>query len=263
VALLAYPPAARAAHGEEMAGTLLDASAGSRRRLVRELADLTRAGLRARGEETARAGAGRLVVDGVCFAGAWVMTLDLATLLAWRQRGFDGPLLGWPSIALLAAALALALVGVDRLAGGAALAWTAFRLPALSDLHPGLLGLVPKVLPALCFALMVLAPRRRAPDLRGLAWLVVPAWLALALGPHNPLLLAGVALGVIAAAALALALLPTDPRLAIAGAIPLTSVAIGVAATQHDLAPPILLMVAATPAVLAVAHVRTRRPARA
>jgi hypothetical protein len=258
VALLAYPPPTRAARGEEMAGTLLDAGAGSRRRLARELAGLVRAGLRARGEETARAG--RLVGDGVCLAGAWVMTLDLATLLAWRERGFDGPLLGWPSIALLAAALALALVGFDRLAGAAALAWTGFRLPALSHLHPVLLGLVPEILPALCFAVLVLAPRRRAPAPRRLGWLIVPVWLALALGPHNPLLVAGVALGAIAAVALALASLPVDPRLAIAGALPLTSVAIGVAATQHDLAPPIVLMVAATPAVLAVA--RTRRPAR-
>ena len=33
----------------------------------------------------------------------------------------EGPLLGWPSIALLAAVLGAALVGLDRLAGAGAL----------------------------------------------------------------------------------------------------------------------------------------------
>ena len=45
IALGAYPAPARASHGEEMLATLLDASAGSRRRFVREVADLVRLGL--------------------------------------------------------------------------------------------------------------------------------------------------------------------------------------------------------------------------
>ena len=236
LALLAHPPAARTARGDEMTGTLLDASAGSRRRLARELADLARAGLRARAEETARGGAGRLVADGLCLAGVWVMTLDIATLLSWRVRGLEGPLLGWPSIALLAGALAVTLLGFDRLGGATALAWTAFRLPALLHVHPGMLGFVPEILPVLCFAVMVLAPRHRPPDARRLAWLIVPLWLVLTFGPpsaeQSPLLVVGVVVGAIAAVALAAALLPADPRLAIAGAVPLTSVAIAVAASR-------------------------------
>lgn len=263
LALWAYPAGLRSARGDEMLGTVLDASAGSLRGFARELADLVRLGLRARGELAARVGAARLVADGVCLAGTWLMTLDFATLLAQRQRGLGGPLLGWPSIALIGAALMLALVGVDRVAGAAALAWTAFRLPALSELHPGLLGLLPEVVPAVCFAVMVLAPRRRSADPRGLAWLIVPVWLVLALGPppfeQNPLLVAGVALGAIAVVALAVVLLPTDPRLAIAGALPLSNLAIGVAQSHHDTSLPVLVLVSATPAVLAVALVRTRR----
>ena len=138
----------------------------------------------ARAEETARASPGRPVADGLCVAGAWVMTLDVATLLSWRVRGLAGPLLGWPSIALVTGALVVALIGFDRLAGATALLWTAGRLPALSHYHPGMLGPVPEILPALCFSVMVLAPRRRSPDARRLAWLIAPLWLVLTFGPR-------------------------------------------------------------------------------
>ena len=190
VALQAYPAAGRAERGEEMLATLLDASAGSRRRFAREVIDLARLGLRARATQTATAGAGRLVADGVCLAGVWLMTVDLVTLVSWRYRGMHGPLLGWPSIALLAAALALALIGADRLAGAGALVWTALRLPELLLYHPGSAGVVVEVLPALCFAVMALAPRRRALDLSRLAWLLVPVALVAICGPpkdeHTP-----------------------------------------------------------------------------
>ena len=106
LALLAYPAARRAARGEEMLATLLDASAGSRRRFAREIADLVRLGLRARGSQTASAGARRIVADGLCLAAVWLMTLDVSTLLSQRARGMRDPLLSSPSIALLAAVLA-------------------------------------------------------------------------------------------------------------------------------------------------------------
>ena len=103
LALLAYPAAARTARGEEMLATLQDASAGSRRRFVAEIADLVRLGLRARGSQTASAGARRIVADGLCLAAVWLMTLDVSTLLSQRARGMHDPLLSAPSIALLAA----------------------------------------------------------------------------------------------------------------------------------------------------------------
>ena len=59
----------------------------------------------------------------------------------------------------------------------------ALRLPALWDHHAGLVNLAPEVLPIVCFCVLVLAPRRRAPDLRRLAWLLVPATLVAAAGP--------------------------------------------------------------------------------
>ena len=110
------------------------------------------------------------------------MTLDVSTLLSQRARGMRDPLLSSPSLALLAAVLALALVGYDRLAGAGALVWTALRLPALWDHHAGIVNLAPEVLPVICFCVLVLAPRRRAPDLRRLAWLLVPATLVATAG---------------------------------------------------------------------------------
>jgi hypothetical protein len=262
-ALQAHPTAARAALGGEMLDTLLEASGGSRRRFAREIVDLIHTGLRARATQTASRGAGRLIADGLCLAAIWVMTLDLATLLSQRVRGMHDPLLAWPSIALLGALLALALLGFDRLAGAGALAWTALRLPDLIDHHSGITALAPEALPIICFAVMLLAPRRRTPDPRRLAWLIVPAVLVLSFGPRNndqnAILIAGILLTVILVIAFAVSMLPTDPRLAIAGAVPLSTVAISVVSINHDTSALAWLFVAAAPAVLIVAITRTRR----
>jgi hypothetical protein len=250
-----------------MLATLQDAGAGSRRRFVREIADLVRSGLRARGSLTASAGARRIIADGVCLAAVWVMTLDVSTLLSQRARGMQDPLLSTPSIALLAAVLAIALVGYDRLAGAGALVWTALRIPALWDHHAGIVNLAPEVLPILCFCVMVFVPRRRAPDPRRLAWLLVPATLVATAGPApgetSPVLLACVLLAALLVVVVAVALLPTDPRLAIAGAVSLSNLGIAVVAINHDSSLVAILFVAAAPMVLAVAITRTRRLAHA
>jgi hypothetical protein len=263
LALSAHPPGADTARREEMLGTLLDASAGSRPRFAREVVDLVRVGLRARALQAASAGAGRLIADGLRLAAVWLLTVDLVTLLSWRYRGMHGPLLGWPSIALLAVVLALALVGVDRLAGAGALVWTALRLPALLHYHPGLAGLAAEVLPAVCFAAMVLAPRRRGPDLSGLAWLVVPVALVATCAPpndeRNPLLLAMVVAALLLFVVFALAMLPTDPRLAIAGAVGLSDLAVAVVGINHDTSVVACAFLAAAPAALAFAVARTRQ----
>ena len=65
-ALHAFPPTMRSGHGEEMLDTLLDVSAASRTRFVRELIGVVRSGMQARATQTARAGAKRVVADGVC-----------------------------------------------------------------------------------------------------------------------------------------------------------------------------------------------------
>ena len=263
LALLAYPAPMRVARGEEMLATVQDASAGSRGRFAREIADLVRLGLRARGAQTASTGARRIVADGLCLAAVWFMTLDVSTLLSQRARGMHDPLLSSTSIALLAAILAIALVGHDRLAGAGALVWTALRLPALWDHHAGLVNLAPEVLPVICFCVMVLVPRRRASDPRRLAWLLVPAILVATAGPPpgeaSPVLLACVLLAALLVVVVAVALLPTDPRLAIAGALSLSNLGIAVVAINHDNSLVPTLFVAAAPMVLAIAITRTRR----
>jgi hypothetical protein len=262
LALRAYPSAEDAARADEMLATLLDASAGSRRRFLREVGDVVRLGLHARATNTASAGAPRLVADGFCLAGVWLMALDLTALLSWRYRGLHDPLLGWPSIALSAAVLALALIRLDRLAGAGALGWTALRLPALLHHHPGIAGLAAEALPTLCFAVMVVAPRRRALALSGLAWLVVPVVLVATCGPpggeRNPLLLGAVVLAVTLVFAFALAMLPTDPRMAIAGAVGLSDLAVDLVAINHDTSALAGLSLAAAPAAVAIAVARTR-----
>jgi len=186
-----------------------------------------------------------------------------------RARGLHDPLLGAAPLALLVAALAVALIGYDRVAGAAALAWTVLRLPSLWDHHPGMVNLAAEVLPIVCFYVMVLAPRRRTTDLRRLGWLIVPATLVLTLAPPNgersPLLLAYVALGAILVTAFAVAMLPTDPRLAIAGAVSLSTVGLSVVLHHHDASAPASLFLAAAPVAIAIAVARTRhlrRPAR-
>jgi hypothetical protein len=261
LALLSYPAEAREARGEEMLATLHDVSAGSRRGFAREIADLVRLGLRMRATTTATVGARRLIADGLCLAAAWIVTQ--------RARGMHDPLLAPASLALLVAALALALIGRDRLAGAAALAWTALRVPSLWEHHPGIVNLAPEALPILCFCVLAIAPRRRATDLRGLGWLIVPATLVLTLAPPNgersPLLLAYVALGAVLVTAFALAMLPTDPRPAIAGAVSLSTLGVAVVIHHHDAAAPAILFVPAAPLILAAAVARTwqlGRPAR-
>jgi len=261
-ALPAYPPDVRERLGEEMTATVLEASAGSRARFIRELAGLVRGGLRLRGERTAAAGARRVLADALCLAGVWVMTLDLSTLAAQTARGLHDPLLAPWSLALLGAALVLALVGFDRYAGVAALAWTAARFPSLLDHRPGMaVAVAAATLPAVAgFAALALAPRRRAPDPRRLGWLLVPVTLVATFGPpkddQSPVLFAVVAVAALLVILFALATLTTDPRIAIAAAIPLSTITLGT--------PSAGLLALVAPVVLAIAVVRLRhlrRPA--
>ena len=99
LALHAFPVTVRSARGEEMLGTLLDVSATSRARFVRELFGVVRSGTQARATQTARAGARRVVADGVCLSGVWLLTLFVSSELGNRIRGFD-PLGPWHPLAL-------------------------------------------------------------------------------------------------------------------------------------------------------------------
>jgi hypothetical protein len=263
VALRAFPATARSAHGEEMLGTLLDVSGASRARFARELIDFVRSGMRARATQTAQAGAQRIVADGVRLSCVWLLTLFASSELANRIRGFDPlgpwhPLAPW-SLALLVAALALTLIGYDRLAGVTALLCVATLVadPVWRDQTFSRRELM--VVPVICFITLALTPRRREPDHRRLAWLTLAAALALASSASDDPTAALVIFGLLVLVPPALGMLPTDPRLAIACALPVTS--FGIHMAQDRGGPGVLgvVFLCAAPLILTLSVTRTRR----
>jgi hypothetical protein len=201
IALRGLPREVRVSQGEEMVGTLLDSSAGSRVRLARELADLLHVGMRMRAERTARMSPQRLLADGFCRGAILLMTLDLSTLLSQRLDGVEDPLLSWTSICV------------------------------------------------------IVNPRQRRLDLRRIAWLVMPAVLVAAYAPRGgsgPIIVL-VSLAAIIFVLVAALKIPTDPRLAIACALPATYVGLMVAGAP---AVPALLLCFGAPLVMGVAMIR-------
>jgi hypothetical protein len=256
VALRVLPRQTRTLPGEEMLDTLLDASdAASRVRFARELVDLMRVGLNARARQTAEVGAQRLLADGFCQGALLVMALDLSTLVSQKLDGINDPLLAWTSICALGVIFATALIGAERLAGVAALVWTAVRFPELVAHNPTFNGIAPTVVPLLCFSVLTVSPRRRGLDLRRVAWLAAIAALVAAYAPRGG---GGVITAIVSLAAILLMLtailrIPTDPRLAIACALPVTYLGLTVAGTST---PPALLLFVAPPLVMFAAIVR-------
>jgi hypothetical protein len=263
VALRAFPSSVRAAQGEEMLGTLLDVSATSRTRFAVELGGLVRSGMQARAAHGARAGARRVVADGVCLAGVWLLTLYLASDLGERIRG---GIPGYPSdrfspwsLALVGTALALALLGYDRLAGAAALLFVASLVadPAWQDLTASRREMM--LVPVLCFGVLLLAPRRRKRDTRRLAWLALTAALAIGSSRSDDPAAAILIFAVLVLVPLALVLLRTDPRLAIACALPATSFGIHMAQDRGGPGVLGLVFLVAAPLILTIAVTRNRR----
>ena len=266
-ALRAFPPAIRSARGHEMLGTLLDASATSHTRFAFEIVALVRSGLRMRATQTAQAGAWRLVADGFCLAAVWLLTLFLAADVGNRIRG---PLPGFPwglfspwSLALLGAALALALIGYDRLAGATALLFTAsvFGDPAGYDLTGA--DRIPLLVPLICFGVLLVAPRRRRPDPRRLAWLAVAAGFAIAASRTDDTIAAVALLALILFVPPALALLRTDPRPAIACAVSAAYFGLRMAEDPGGPGALGLLFLAAMPLILSIVVAHTRHTAQA
>ena len=217
IALLAYPSRVRAVRGEEMIGTLLDASSGSEAAFWRELVALIGGGLRARAAVPARLTTGRVIADGFCYAGIGMLALITAEVIAiairYPQAVADSTQV-W-ELLLLAGCLSVALMGYDRIASMGALAWIAIVINARyrgSTLGP---VVAMDVVPVVCFAVMLIVPRSGVRRVGRLAWLIPIAALGAAspaVGPGSYVLLVPLAI----AAPVALARLPRDPRLAIA-----------------------------------------------
>jgi hypothetical protein len=208
-ALRAYPPAVRQARGLEMVGMLLDAGEQSNWTFVRESGSLVLGGLRERGTITARAGTRRLLADSCCKAALIFLTLWLIS--AVNTEGIAGAsrqLLVQEVV--LAAILACALIGYERIAAISGLAAIAAYGPLGLHAQPLLLAKV--LVPIGCLLVMVHAPRRWPRDPRQLLWLLPVSALA-ALHAHAhvglPEVLAVMSVG-------GLLRLLHDPRLAIA-----------------------------------------------
>ena len=245
-----------------MLGTLLDVSATSRTRFVLELIGVVRSGMHARATQTARVGAQRIVADGICLGAVWFLTLFLSSELGNRMREFDPlgpwhPLSPW-SLALLGAALALALTGYDRLASAPALLFVATL--AADSAWDGLVISRNELLlvPTICFITLGLAPRRGKPNHRRLAWLALTALVAVASSTSDDPTAAILLLGLLVLVPPALAMLRTDPRLAIACTLPATSFGIHIA--QDPGGPGVLgvVFLAAAPLTLTIAVTHTR-----
>jgi hypothetical protein len=179
-ALRAYPPAVREARGLEMLGMLLDAGEQSNRALVRESASLVLGGLRERRALAARAGSRRLVADACCQAVLIVLTLWIISALNTEDSAGPSQQLAVQAV-VLAAVLACALVGYERIAAVSGLAAIAAFGPL--GLHTQLLLLAKVLVPIACLLVMVRAPQRRPRDPRQLLWLL-PVCVLAALHTH-------------------------------------------------------------------------------
>jgi hypothetical protein len=208
-ALRVYPRAAREARGLEMLGMLLDAGEQSGWAFVRETGSLVLGGMRERRAITARAGTRRLLADSCCQAVLIFLTLWIISALSPDAiAGPSRPLV--VQAVVLAAILACALIGYERIAAVGGLAAVIAFGPL--GAHTQLMVLARVLVPIGCVLVMVRAPRKRPRDARRLLWLVPVAVLA-ALHARGdvgvPEVLAFMSIG-------GLLLLLQDPRLAIA-----------------------------------------------
>jgi hypothetical protein len=217
--LRAYPREVRAFRGEEMLGTLLDASEHSTVAFARECSVLWLAGMRERSAITARVGSRRLLADACCQAVAiwllWALVNVVSVELAFSGGGARDALL----LVVLVGLLACALAGYDRIVGICGLALiVGGELLANHQASTTPFVLTALLIPFACSAVMAFAPRRRSLDPRRLLW-IVPAVVLAAIVPRvaapGIVLLAAVSL-------ISLLRLPADPRPAIACGIVLT-----------------------------------------
>lgn len=172
-----YPADVRAAHGDELVGTMLDAGDYSAFAFVRQLVSLIVAGLLARSRDVLSQPPGQLASDMVRWAAVIVIGRGLADDVAAVVGGLPihwarAPTTIW--IAYLGPALVLALFIArrDRATGIVGLLWslvTYSHLPAASWIYG-------PALPIVGCGLMTIAPRR-APD-PGRSLILVPllAW---------------------------------------------------------------------------------------
>jgi hypothetical protein len=216
--LLAYPPEYRAVHGEEIIGTLLEASPPTQRLPSRrEATGLLLGGLRTRARQAAAASPPRVWTDGLQLGGLLIVLANLSQALElarppWTALiavGAVAVLRGWIRSAVVATALA-ALVAARPLLPPVELPWW---LPGYGDWSAVARYAVPVVV------LAVLAwPQAGRARPRSWWWLLLPV-VHMALPPvEQPWLVAGLGAGLLGLV-LVVAVGALDPRPAVAAAV--------------------------------------------
>jgi hypothetical protein len=222
--LRAYPRRVRAARGEEMLGTLLDAGEDSTGAFIRGIASLLISGLRERAGENAQVGARRLVADAFCQAAVFWSLLELLSDL---RRYPQMPVWG---LVLLAGVPVFAILGRDRIGGLLGVAAAVYVLTRGFDTplsasepmplgHPGFVFFAGRWLgPLICFTVMVVRPRVRVHDPRKI-FLLIPVAALVLVSATTTVLIPVTILFLIGLPLAGIILLPVDPRLAIASAL--------------------------------------------
>jgi hypothetical protein len=203
-ALLAYPSNIRQSRGEEMVGTLLELSMGSSWRALAESVSLLRSGLGARRSTTARSGSHRLAATACAQAATvWGLVLVIAyfqldrmileSSIAQREGAIfltqwtTGEVALYLTQSLIAASVAAALVGYDRIAALFGFAWIGLSVQQDLSLGTGwdppahVIALL--LIPTACYLVMLLMPRARRRDARRLLWLAAALLAGLAPSP--------------------------------------------------------------------------------
>lgn len=174
-----YPADVRAAKGEELVGTLLDAGDHSRAAFIGQLMSLIVAGLVARSRDVHSQPLDQLAFDVIRWAAVITVGRVMSGVVMAQVRW--GGSIGWAPktiwVAYLAPALILAMFisRRDRAAGVTGLAWC--LVEALDSPQLPVRGWIELlVLPLVGFGLMTIAPRRHHDAGRTLVLIPVLAW---------------------------------------------------------------------------------------
>jgi hypothetical protein len=174
-----YPAELRAAKGDELVGTLLDAGDASLAAFLTQLVSLIIGGLAARSRNALSQPLDQIASDTVRWGAVITVASSMTTIVVEYVHWGGG--IGWATITSWSECLAPTLIlamfifGQDRATGVTGLSWCVVE----AWQHPQLplsdwISLM--VLPIVGFGLMTIAPRRPREPLRGLLLIPVLAW---------------------------------------------------------------------------------------
>lgn len=184
LALRAYPRELARSKGPEMLSMMLEMSAGSSLAFARELVSLIVCGLRARSRVTAAKGRRQLLTDSCSTALILYLAVPVWGALSTFSMVVDHNVTQLLVVLVISVVFALLIAGYNRWAGIGGLGAIAIGvaitvLQGQRQLENIASPLVTMAIPALCCAVLTVAPGQRRPDLKRLRWLALPLLLAL------------------------------------------------------------------------------------